>query len=131
MPRRGLKAQIAHRIGPVNVVSEPESALSAMKLLPRALASTRPLGIERVARFAIVREGIAQHQGRIFRELMIELARGFGFRARDGKEIGGDLAGRQARESARRQERIDSGCDRGIDVRAVLAAITAPVRSAT
>ena len=94
-----------------------------MKLLPRRAHIRKAARVERVARFPIVCEGVAQHQGSVFCELMIQLACGFGFRSRDGEKIGGDLACRQARESARREERIDRGCDGGIDVRPVLASI--------
>ncbi len=94
-----------------------------MKLLPRALASIETAGVEGVARFLIVGEGVAQHQRGIFRELVVEFAGGFRLFAGNGREGGGDLARRQAWEISRGEERIYGGSGGGVDIRADLAAI--------
>ena len=63
-------------------------------------------GVERIARFLVVRERVTEHERGIFCELVFQLACGFSFCSRDGRTSGIDLPCCQAGECSTREERV-------------------------
>src|ERR1700680_268826 len=64
-------------------------------------------GIEGIACFAVVGEGVAQHQSILRINLVVELARCFRFRACDREKIGCDLTDLQSGKRATRQKIVN------------------------
>src|SRR5712691_5862073 len=66
-----------------------------------------PRRVEGIACFPVVGEGVAQHQGILRINLVVELSRCFGFRSRDREKAGRDLAGLQSGKLAGRQKTVN------------------------
>ena len=79
--------------------------------------------VESVAREAVAGEGVAQHQGILRIDLMVEFARCFCFHSLDRRKVGRKLASLQSGKGARRQKCVQGRGRRWIDVGADLATI--------
>src|SRR6266446_10972814 len=84
--RGSLKAQIADGFRTQDRCEGCRESVVAREAAAARARVYEAVGVERIAWFLVVREGVTQHQGSIFRDLVLELARSFRFRARNGRE---------------------------------------------
>src|SRR5712691_11682208 len=102
-----LETQVANTTGTENgdqrtshrVVRSEGAAPGTRVLEPRC--------VEGIACFAVVGEGVAEHQGILRINLVVELSRCFGFRSRDREKAGSNLADLQSGKSASRQKIVN------------------------